>query len=279
MKKWLLIVLFFILLIPAAFLAYLYYLPGDLQIKSNVAPEKPAWPLYWQMTQAEQIAFIQERSRHVQSLIGDEPGNLDSDAIQAIKIEIDHHVEQKEGLAVKFGRATQHAQIVGQAFETQRVPTALGLYLAMLESEYQDCSDIRKNPGALFGLFQFSRETAARYDLTTADYCDLRKQSDAAARYMSVLNSEFGPEKSSWTLALLSYNAGPALPQDYLRQMSTRGITERSFWAMHRDRQNLLPLRKENFKYVPRFFAAAIIGETPAAFDLPTPPLTTVASK
>ena len=35
---------------------------------------------------------------------------------------------------------------------------------------------------------------------------------------------------------------------------------------------------KETVGYVPNFFAAAIIGENPAAFGLQTPPLSTLSS-
>jgi len=39
------------------------------------------------------------------------------------------------------------------------------------------------------------------------------------------------------------------------------------------------PLTDEGKEYVPRFFAAAIIGETPEVLELFTPPLTTLHEK
>ena len=66
--------------------------------------------------------------------------------------------------------------------------------------------------------------------------------------------------------------------------MRAKGITERDFWAIRRYRQSLAPSPdsedddEEDLSYVIRFLAAAIIGETPAEFGLPIPPLTTIES-
>ncbi|MBA4183619.1 MAG: transglycosylase SLT domain-containing protein [Acidobacteria bacterium] len=257
------------------------------QIESiAVDAPKPASKLYWQMSDAEQLFFIRERARHIQTLIGDEPTEFDEEALRAIKVEIDDYVEDKdslsqkpfdEGLRVIYGRASQYAPLIIRAYEARQVPSALGLYQAMVESEYHDCLI---SPTGPVGLFQFTRKTAAKYGLTPKDYCDVEKQSDAAARHMSDLISDFGDGKSSWTLALFSFNQGADKVRDYLRQLRGRGITERSFWAVFRHQQNLqTPLTDEGKEYVPRFFAAAIIGETPEVFELSTPPLTTLHEK
>lgn len=272
------------LLATAGFFAFSYFSTDNKEETSAVNETRSAATVYWQMTEAEQMAFIQERARHVQTLIGDEPAGLDEKAVKAIKVEIDDYVEEKdslsqepfeEGLRIIYGRASQYAPLVSQAYEAQKVPAALGLYQAMIESEYHDCPDIYKHPRSPVGLFQFSRKTAALYGLRPEDYCDVPKQCEAAARHMSDLISDFGSEKSSWTLALFSFNQGGDPVRDYLRQLRGRGITERSFWAVLRHHEELEPVMTEgSTMYVPRFFAAAIIGETPQAFELSTPPLT-----
>ncbi|MBC7899792.1 MAG: transglycosylase SLT domain-containing protein [Saprospiraceae bacterium] len=241
---------------------------------------------YWEMQQIEQIQFISQRAQHVQKLIGDEESYLDEEALIVIKEQIDDYVEEKdslsqkpfeEGLRAIYGRASQFAPLVARSYESQKVPVALGLYQAMIESEYHDCLNLTEHPRAPVGLFQFSRKTAEAYDLKPADYCDVQKQCVAAARHMSDLISDFGSEKSSWTLALLSFNQGPKDVRDYLRQLRGRGIMERSYWTILRHQKDLQsPMTDEANRYVPRFFAAAIIGETPAVFDLSTPPLTTL---
>lgn len=104
----------------------------------------------------------------------------------------------------------------------------------------------------------------------------MAKQSDAAAAYMSDVMSDFDGNK---TLALLAFNLGEKNTRDYLRQLRERGINERSAWVIRRhglDLQPPLTEETESFRYVPRFYAATIIGENPTAFDLSTPPLSTL---
>ena len=219
-------------------------------------------------------------------MIGDEPTEFDEEAVRAIKVRIDDYVEEKDGLSQKpfedglrviYGRATQYAPLVIRAYEARQVAPASGLYQAMVGSEYNDC--LISSKGSV-GLFQFAPKTAAKYGLTPKDYCNLEKQSDAAARYMSDLSSDFGNGKSSASLVLLGYVIGEGRLRDYLRQLHGRGVTERSFWTILHYQQDLQPpLATDEKKYVPRFFAAAIIGETPEVFELSTPPLSTLREK
>jgi hypothetical protein len=52
---------------------------------------------------------------------------------------------------------------------------------------------------------------------------------------------------------------------------------ERNFWTLFAHRNELdETFRKESAGYIPAFFAAAIIGENPRAFELKTPPLSTL---
>jgi serine/threonine protein kinase len=108
---------------------------------------KPVSKLFWQMTEAEQLVFIRERARHIQTLIGDEPAEFNEEELRAIKVEIDDYVEEKdslsqkpfeEGLRVIYGRASQYAPLVIRAYEARQVSPALGLYQAMIESEYHE---------------------------------------------------------------------------------------------------------------------------------------------
>ena len=94
---------------------------------------------------------------------------------------------------------------------------------------------------------------------------------------MSDLTSDFGDGKSSATLGLLGYQIGEENPRDYLRQLRGQGVMERSFWAIFRHQKNLQPpLPNDGKRYVPRFFAVAMIGETPEVFELYTLPLSTL---
>ncbi|MGI8640255.1 MAG: protein kinase domain-containing protein [Pyrinomonadaceae bacterium] len=258
--------------------------PSNIAIVTD-SPKSVPDPIkfYWQMTEAEQLAFILERARHIQTLIGDEPTEFDEEALRAIKVEIDYYVEKKdnlsqkpfeEGMRVIYGRASQYAPTITRAYEARQIAPVLGLYQAMVESEYHDCLT---SPIGSVGLFQFQPETAREYGLMPKDYCNVEKQADAAARYMSNLTSDFGNGKSSATLGLLGFVIGENAVRKYLRQLRERGVTEQNFWVIFRYRNDFKePLSPEGRRYLPRFFAAAIIGETPKEFELSTPPLTTL---
>lgn len=278
-----------------------FYLARDRKIETANTPiPTPIVKLYWQMSDDEKALFVNERSKYVQGLIGDEKTTLDDDALKAIRSEIDHYVKRKdslsqnqfeEGLRAVYGRGTQYAPLIIKAYEKNNIPPALGLYQAMIESEFHDCPPPRPGHRGPVGMFQFSTSTAAEYGLTPADYCSIDKQADAAARHMADLASDLGEGSANGSLGLLSYMYGGESVREYLRQLRRQGITERSFWAIFKNRKNLDPpldyippdllpqplsMQTESLSYVPRFFAAAVIGETPAAFDLSTPPLTTM---
>jgi DNA-binding winged helix-turn-helix (wHTH) protein len=241
---------------------------------------------YWEMAESEQLDFLRERATRIEILIGDVPRVWDEESVRSIKAEVDSYVERKDslsqapfkdGLRVIFGRASQYTPLIAHAFERHHVPPAVGLYQAMIESEFQDClSDDRGKTG----LFQFTSRTAAKYGLDRSDECDVEKQANAAARFGSDLLSDFGSDHSSWTLALLSFSQGGESTREQLRELRAIGKTERSFWVIFENRLNLsTELDDQSLRYLPRFFAAAIIGETPNIFDLSTPALTTLHSK
>ena len=285
-KFWLLAGLVAVLA-AAGVLASRYFLPDGKPIESITVDEpRAALKLYWQMSDVEQFELIRQRARYVQTLIGDEPTEYDHESLNAIKVEIDDYVEEKEslsqkpfeeGLRVIYGRGSQLAPLIIKAYEARRVPPALGIYQAMVESEYHDC--LVSSIGSV-GLFQFQPSTARKYGLSPKDYCNVEKQSDAAARYMADLSSDFVDGRSSATLGLFAFVIGEGALREYLRQMRQQNISERTFWSVFRNQKVLdLPLHEDGKRYVPRFFAVAIIGETPDVFELSTPPLTTLGIK
>ena len=89
--------------------------------------------------------------------------------------------------------------------------------------------------------------------------------------------AELGEDSESVTLVLLSYNRGPEWVRNSLRELRGTDNYERNFWTLfaHRDQLDET-FRNENAGYVPNFFAAAIIGENPQAFELGMPPLSTL---
>jgi serine/threonine protein kinase len=242
--------------------------------------------LYTQMSEAEQLAFIHEQEQRISAQMGERPARLNGDALRYIKHHVDSYVVRLGSLSTKpgtddlrvvYARPAPYLPLIAKSFAERKVPLMVGIYLPMIESEYRPC--IESSIGAK-GIFQFLPGTAREYGVAPEEMCDVEKMTPAAAHYIADRMAELGDDAESMTLVLLSYNRGPDWVRDTLRQLreSDAENYQRNFWTLFVNRDKLDDtFRRENAGYVPRFFAAAIIGENPQTFDLQTPPLTTLA--
>jgi hypothetical protein len=122
-------------------------------------------------------------------------------------------------------------------------------------------------------MFQFLPKTGEKYGLTESDLLDVPKSADAAARYIADATRKFEKDPMKEALAILSYNRGVNNVEHDLATFVT-SRTQCSICALTDQRYKLdATFQQENVYYVPRFFAAAIIGENPQAFGLQTQPL------
>jgi len=96
-----------------------------------------------------------------------------------------------------------------------------------------------------------------------------------AAQYMKDLEAYFGTGPLSVPLAIASYNSGEGGLSNNLRiTLSSLRGSERSFWSLVASADQLSSqFQRENIKYVPKFFGAAIIGENPRVFGVDMGPL------
>jgi hypothetical protein len=68
---------------------------------------------------------------------------------------------------------------------------------------------------------------------------------------------------------MLAYNCGEGGVEQARAELKARNFQPRSFWVLLENNARLsVPLGRESQNYVPRFFAAAILGETPQRFGL-----------
>ena len=253
---------------------------------SNAPAATTATKLYRQMSEAEQLAFIHEQEQRISAQMGERPARLNEDALRAIKRHVDGYAArlgststqpESEDLRVVYARAAPYLPLIARSFAARKVPLMVGIYLPMIESEYKPCSE--SSLGGR-GLFQFLPQTARQYGVAYEEMCDMEKMTPAAAHHVADLMADLGDDAESMTLVLLSYNRGPEWVRNALRQLRERDAEnyERNFWTLFVNRDKLdNTFRNENAAYVPRFFAAAIIGENPQTFELQTPPLTTLA--
>jgi len=251
----------------------------------TTASEETARPakLYSQMSEAERLDFIDTQGQRISTMMGDRPAKLNEDAVKIIKAYVDRYAARSsvssnpgsESLSEVYARAQPYVPLIATSFAARKVPVIIGIYLPLIESEYRSCYE--SSLGAK-GLFQFLPQTAESYGVERQDMCDAEKMTPAAAHYIADRMAELGEDSESVTLVLLSYNRGAEWVRDTLRELRSTENYERNFWTLFANRETLdETFRDENAGYVPRFFAAAIIGENPETFGLQMQPLSTLA--
>ena len=242
----------------------------------------PADKSYQQMTNTERAAFVSAQSRHIAHEISGADYQFTTAFESDIQQSVDRYARRfdnnagdvpgKGDLRFVFERGQLLAPALISVFKLRGVSPLIGLYLPWVESEYVNMQTPNSH-GAL-GMFQFLPKTGEHYGLSTRDLLDIGKSADAAARYIAASLDTFKDDDMKEALALLSYNRGTQQTARDLRVLINKQNKQCSICALTADRSRLdETFRRENVFYVPRFFAAAIIGENPQLFGLQAQPL------
>jgi hypothetical protein len=237
--------------------------------------------VYQQMSQSERAAFVSQQARR----IAKEMSGRDYKFSPAFELAIQNGVESyvkrigngnnqlgKGDARLVFERGQTQAPVLSSAFKARNVSQLIGLYIPAVESEYVNLQEA--NPAGSIGMFQFLPKTGEVYGLTKSDLLDVPKSADAAARYIADAMKKFEDDPMKEALAILSYNRGVNNVERDVATFVTARTRQCSICALTEQRYQLdANFQQESVYYVPRFFAAAIIGENPQAFGLQTQPL------
>ena len=240
---------------------------------------------YQQMTLPERGAFVSEQARRLARQIS----GRDYQFTPAFEAEIQKAVEfyarrignnggdqlSKGDARLIFERGQTLAPTLIRIFKARDVSPLIGLYIPLIESEYVNLQ--APNSVGAIGMFQFLPKTGEHYGLSAAELLDVEKSADAAARYIAAGLKTFEEDPMKEALALLAYNRGAGNVESDLATLVNQQNRGCSICALteHRDKLDP-PFQSENVYYVPRFFAAAIVGENPQTFGLQTQPLSSV---
>jgi membrane-bound lytic murein transglycosylase D len=178
----------------------------------------------------------------------------------------------KRDLRVVLERGQARAPLLNAVFRSRNVSTLIGLYIPWIESEYLNIETA--SPIGAIGMYQFLPSTGEKFGLTREELLDVAKSADAAARYITQSMEVFKDDPMKEALALLAYNRGADKTARDLKVLLNDQNKRCSICALTADRSKLdETFKTENVFYVPRFFAAAIIGENPQSFGLQSQPL------
>ena len=237
--------------------------------------------LYRDMQDKQKFEFIDRHARHISMMMSNQEYDFPPETLGYIKEYLDIYSRRvgnkatarwAEDLRVVFGRARKASPTIILSFNQRGVPTVVGLYIAMIETEYQCLT----SPVGARGVFQLMPPAAIACGVDPADRCDLKKSSSCAAEYIKDRIAEFGTDSVSVALGIAGYNRSPDSVRRDLHDVLDPNNKERSFWTLVANKAELDHwFQQENVRYVPKFFAAAIVGEDPLAFGIEMNPLST----
>ncbi|HKO62177.1 MAG TPA: transglycosylase SLT domain-containing protein [Pyrinomonadaceae bacterium] len=232
---------------------------------------------YQKMSRHERSTFVASQARRIaRDLTGREyefTAAFEEDIQQSLNAYARRlNASAKSDLRPVLERGRNHAPTLTAAFRARNLSPLYGLYIPFVESEFRNIE--APNQVGAMGMFQFVPATGEKYGLSLQDLLDVSKSADAAARYITDSLEQFKDDPMKEALAILSYNRGVQKTRrdlNFLTNDQNRGC---SICTLNADRSKLdETFRHESVFYVPRFFAAAIIGENPQAFGLPGQPL------
>ncbi len=265
---------------------------------------------YSQMVADEKLRFIAAKSDEILAVFGRTKGDeINAEGLRAIQSAIDSYTKRlsvtkldscdskswiKSDLTSIIMRGSKNAAAISEEFSAQKLPPQIGLYTAMIETEFCPCL---QSPTGALGMFQYLAMSAKDFGLKTKknaspknpdERCQPKLAAGAAAKhYKMMLDRYFESNAIGLPLAIGAFNSGEGNTKRHISEVSAISKTPRiSFWVLIETvdvlretfKKEGTPLyfqqfENENIKYVPKFFAAAIIGENPKAFGIDMMPL------
>lgn len=241
------------------------------------AQTTPPGKQYVDMSRAERLVFVGEQARRIARELSGNEYEFTADFEKDIQRAVTQYAERvgkngRSDLRLVLERGQANAPTLIAAFRARNVSPLFGLYLPFIESEFNNLES--SAPSGSMGMFQFLPSTGEKYGLSTQDLMDVGRSADAAARYLTDSMQAFSNDPMKEALAILAYNRGAQKTARELQVLLNEQNKRCSICALTADRSKLdETFRSESVFYVPRFFAAAIIGENPQVFGMKMQPL------
>jgi pSer/pThr/pTyr-binding forkhead associated (FHA) protein len=206
-------------------------------------------------------SFINQEIRTIMTEFGAETYSVPPEFEQRVNEHIEHYQGPDRPLMEHaFNGASGKLTLIRAMLEADKLPPDLA-YLPLVESALVQN---QVSAAGAVGPWQLTPATARalglRVDKEVDERLDLHKATRAGSRYLRNLILDFGAG-SSVMLALAAYNLGPTRVKQAITKVENP-IKQRNFWYLYRARA----LPAETREYVPKVFAAIIIGRNPDRF-------------
>ena len=258
-------------------LALLFAVPGDHKLRAQTPTDT-----YQQMSQLQRSEFVASQARRIANDLSGRDYEFTPAFVEEIQQALNLYTQRigndgdsalgERDLRMVVARGEKEAPKLIAVFKARNLSPLFGLYIPWVESEYVNLQ--APNSLGAIGMFQFLPKTGERYGLSTQDLLDTEKSADAAARYITDGLEKFKGDPMKEALALLAYNRGENKTANDLKLFGTEKTKQCSICALTAARNKSdATFQNESVYYVPRFFAAAIIGENPQSFGMKSKPL------
>jgi hypothetical protein len=206
--------------------------------------------------------FVTRQLHSVMAEFGAEVYSIPPEFIERVN----HYIQQDQGadrplITRALNQAGGQLETMRRILQEQKLPADLA-YIPLVESAL---AAGQPSAAGAVGPWQFTVTTARAFGLRVDGRVDERKDlvpsTLAACKYLRDLILDFGAG-SSVMLALAAYNSGTAKVKEAVSRTVRDPIKQRNFWYLYRVRA--LPL--ETREYVPKVFAAILIGRDPRHF-------------
>lgn len=263
-------------------------------LNSGTTVVLPTGKKYQAMSEDEKNRYIAVKAEKVARIIGNQKSEpIPPEAVQEIKKYLNGYVGRlakarndnctqggwvKSDFLTVLERASKNSPFINRAFNAAGIEPQIGIYVAMIESEHCPCLE---SPTRAKGMFQFLASSAPDYGLHPDQRCEPEPSAKAAAQYIKSLMGRFGTAADSVPLSIASYNSGQGnLSKNLDKVFAAVANQDRNFWTLAANQSKMeggaaKQFSNENVKYVPKFFATAIIGENPQDFGVNLQPLST----
>jgi membrane-bound lytic murein transglycosylase D len=206
-------------------------------------------------------SFINQEIRTIMTEFGAETYSVPPEFEQRVNQHIEHYQGPDRPLMEHaLNEFSGKLTVIRAMLEGDKLPPDLA-YIPLVESALVQN---QVSAAGAVGPWQLTPATARalglRVDRGVDERLDLHKATRAGCRYLRNLILDFGAG-SSVMLALAAYNLGPTRVKQAITKVEDP-IKQRSFWYLYRARA----LPAETREYVPKVFAAIIIGRNPDRF-------------
>jgi pSer/pThr/pTyr-binding forkhead associated (FHA) protein len=206
--------------------------------------------------------FVTRELRELMAEFGAEVYSIPPEFIERVNYYIDQDCGPERPLIARsLNESGEQLQTIRRILKEEQMPVDLA-YIPIVESAL--AAGPPSAAGAV-GPWQFTAATAKAYGLRVDgrvdERKDLLKSTRASCNYLRDLILDFGAG-SSVMLALAAYNSGAGKVKQAVTNTVRDPIKQRNFWYLYRT--DALP--RETREYVPKVFAAMLIGRNARHF-------------